>query len=94
MQEEVVNKLKAKIDTLISAYESLREENLKLVQQNAIFESQLKQKGDLLNEFEKKVDQQQMAKALLNSSQDAQEAKLKVAQMVREIDNCIALLNR
>ncbi len=94
MQEEVVNKLKAKIDTLISAYESLREENLKLVQQNAIFESQLKQKGDLLNEFEKKVDQQQMAQALLNSSQDAHEAKLKVAQMVREIDNCIALLNR
>lgn len=94
MQEEVVSKLKTKIDILISAYESLREENLKLAQQNAQLQAQLSQKGELLGEFERRVNQQQLASAILNSSSDIQEAKLKVAQMVREIDHCIALLNR
>lgn len=94
MQDEVVKRLKFKIDTLISAYESLREENLKLVHRNEQLSSELKQKEETLNQFEKKNDQKLLTEALLASSIDSTEAKQKVNRIVREIDQCIALLNR
>jgi cell division septum initiation protein DivIVA len=94
MQDQVVKRLKLKIDTLISAYESLREENLKLSHLNEQLTAELKQKDESLRAFEKRNDQQQLAKAILASSDDVHDAKLKVGRIVREIDQCIALLNR
>jgi hypothetical protein len=94
MQDQVVKRLKLKIDTLISAYESLREENLKLGHLNEQLTAELSQKEETLRTFEKRNDQQQLAKAILASSDDVHDAKLKVGRIVREIDQCIALLNR
>jgi len=54
----------------------------------------LKEKEQLLGEIEGKYNQQQLAKAVLASSGDNHDAKIKVNRIVREIDQCIALLNR
>jgi hypothetical protein len=94
MQDQVVKRLKLKIDTLISAYESLREDNLKLSHLSEQLTAELNQKEETLRAFEKRNDQQQLAKVILASSDDVHDAKLKVGRIVREIDQCIALLNR
>ena len=47
-----------------------------------------------LNDLEEKYNKLKISKALIVSSNDVHDAKLKVNRMVREIDKCIALLNR
>ena len=53
--------------------------------------------GDTLQKYKKLGEDHQrlrMAKALVSTGGDKAEMKLRVNEMVREIDKCIALLNR
>ncbi|MDX9848417.1 MAG: hypothetical protein RBT74_15655 [Tenuifilaceae bacterium] len=93
-QNTIHTGLKAKIKELISAYEKLKEENLKLSEQKATLENVLQERELAFLELDRKYNQQQLAKAFVASSEDAHDAKIKVNRIVREIDQCIALLNR
>lgn len=93
-QNTIHTGLKAKIKELISAYEKLKEENLKLSEQKATLENVLQERELAFLELDRKYNQQQLAKAFIASSEDAHDAKIKVNRIVREIDQCIALLNR
>ena len=93
-QNLIHNKLKAKIEELISAYEKLKEENLKLSEQKATLETILNERELAYLDLDKKYNQQQLAKAFAASSEDTHDAKMKINGIVREIDQCIALLNR
>jgi site-specific DNA-adenine methylase len=93
-QKTIHSRLKSKVEELISAYEKLKEENLRLIEQKANLENILHEREIAYMELDKKYNQQQLAKAFADSSQDAHDAKIKVNSIVREIDQCIALLNR
>lgn len=93
-QKSIHNNLKAKIEELISAYEKLKEENLKLSEQKATLETILNERELAYLDLDKKYNQQQLAKAFVASSEDSHDAKIKINGIVREIDQCIALLNR
>ena len=93
-QNTIHTGLKAKIKELISAYEKLKAENLKLSEQKATLENVLQERELAFLELDRKYNQQQLAKAFVASSEDAHDAKIKVNRIVREIDQCIALLNR
>ncbi len=93
-QNTIHTSLKAKIKELISAYEKLKEENLKLSEQKATLENVLQERELAFLELDRKYNQQQLAKAFAASSEDTHDAKIKVNRIVREIDQCIALLNR
>jgi hypothetical protein len=45
-------------------------------------------------ELEKKYERVKLTGALLGEGENANEAKRKITELVREIDNCIALLDR
>ncbi len=95
VQHESVNQqIKEKIELLLSAYDKLQVENLKLVEQNRELESNYKQKCESFNELEKRFNQVQLSKAFVATSTDVHDAKDKVKRIVREIDQCIALLNK
>ncbi|MDX9771162.1 MAG: hypothetical protein RBT19_12430 [Tenuifilaceae bacterium] len=93
-QKPIQTSLKAKIQELISAYESLKEENQRMAEHNARLETILNERELAYLELDKKYNQQQIANAFAASSEDAHDAKIRVNRIVREIDNCIALLNR
>ena len=93
-QNNIHTSIKQKVQELISAYEGLKEENLKLSEQNATLENILQKRELAYLELDQKYNQQQLAKAFATSSEDAHDAKIKVNRIVREIDQCIALLNR
>lgn len=93
-QEYILKKFRTNIELLISAYEMLKKENESLLAKQENLENLLKEKEQLLGEIEGKYNQQQLAKAVLASSGDNHDAKIKVNRIVREIDQCIALLNR
>lgn len=91
-QDVVVNELKSKIDKLINLYISSLERNKSLESELQGLQSELEQvKGEnkTLNE---KIKTTKVASAI-SGGNGSYEAKVRINQLVREIDKCIALLN-
>jgi len=85
---EKVSQLEDKLEKLVHERDELLSENVLLKQSQLRYEVEVK-------EWEKKYDTLKLAKSLTEGdSNDSTEAKKKVARIVREIDKCIALLNR
>ena len=92
-QDAVLNELKFKVERLIKLYISSLEKNRD--QENRIQQllseiENLKSENQILNEELKTA---RVANAISGSSAGSYEAKMRINQLVREIDKCIALLN-
>jgi hypothetical protein len=90
----LLKEFKSKLDKLINLHLRLKQEKLLLIQE----QSQLKEQIRLLalnnEELVRKQENLKFAKSLLGAEEDSHGAKLKINRIVREIDNCIALLNK
>ncbi len=90
--DAVINELNFKIDKLIKLYISSLEQNKNLESKVQELQSELehvkREKQDLNN----KLKTTQVAGAI-SSGEGSYEAKMRINQLVREIDKCIALLN-
>lgn len=91
---EIVNSLKEQISELVSLYEKSKEEKESLIHEKI----ELMEKMENLKRDKEELDHQyntlKLAKTFAANSGDSQEAKVKINRIVREIDKCIALLNR
>ena len=85
---------KSKLDKLIELHLRMKKEKQIFIEE----QSQLKEQVRLLifqnEELVKKQEELKFAKSLLGADDDSHEAKLKINRIVREIDKCIALLNK
>jgi hypothetical protein len=93
-QEEIINQLKGKVREIIAVYEKVKLDNDRLTKENKGLNEIVKSKQREILNFEKKFDTLKVAKTVVMSTEDKHEAKLKVNRIVREIDKCIALLNK
>ena len=92
--EQIISGLRSKIAKLISMHEGEKDESRKLLQANNDLNRQLQEDKTQIDEFKNKYNTLKMAKTVEAGSGDTVEAKNKINKIVREIDNCIALLNR
>ena len=93
-QVEILEGIKGKIQ---SAKERMREqtdENIQLKQKNEDLLQLVQQKQSLIDELEEKNQRLSMVKSIVASDQDSHDARIQINRIVREIDKCIALLNR
>jgi chromosome segregation ATPase len=86
--------LNRKIDELVNNFNSLREENITLKTRNEALNAELRGREEEMKELEKKYDRIKLSGALLGEGENATEAKRKINELMREIDKCIALLDR
>ena len=86
--------LNRKIDELIKSYKTLKEQNKDLKTRAEALEKDLEEREVMLKELEKKYDRIKLTGALMGEGGNATEAKRKINDLVREIDKCIALLDR
>lgn len=96
MEEEYINTvtdLKQKTRQLIALYEKAKHENLQLQNENKQLKDQIKQKEAEYSSLKEDYTKLELAKSLA-SVDSAHDAKIKINRIVREIDNCIALLNK
>ncbi|TCO09121.1 hypothetical protein [Natronoflexus pectinivorans] len=91
---DLVVKLEEKIDQLVDRYRAQKEENRLLRDRISELTNQLDEAGSSYTELESSFNKLKIAKTLEASSEDVRETKVKINQIVREIDKCIALLNR
>lgn len=85
---------KGRFDRFVTLYKKTKDENQKLKETLKNTEIELEQKKIEIQELNKKLQTSNLAQTFLASSDDNKDAKLKINKIVREIDNCIALLNR
>lgn len=55
--------------------------------------SKIDQQQQIIEEMNRKMDVLKMAKSLAGEGEENREVKLKINELVREIDKCMALLN-
>jgi NADH dehydrogenase/NADH:ubiquinone oxidoreductase subunit G len=93
---EIVANLEGKAQKLIHLHTKAQEENETLRRSNTEFQSKLQQKELEIKELEEKHQALKLANSLLenNETQKTTDIKLKINELVREIDKSIALLNR
>ena len=93
-QMESMDTIKDKVRRVVSMYKQQKERNESLNKENQELINKLNSSEQKLNELENQYKKLKLAKTMVASSHDVHDAKLKVNRMVREIDKCIALLNR
>ena len=90
----LVSDLKNKINKILSLYEKVKSENADLKKENDALLEDIKKKKHYIEDIEQKYENLKMARAMEISEGDSEEAKVKIKRIVREIDKCIALLNK
>ena len=94
MENAVLNSIKKKVHTLMSNNSSLKEQNIQLETKVSELKNTLKQQKSEIENFNGKVKMLKMAKSLVGDSEKNTEMKLKINELVREIDKCFSLLNK
>ena len=93
-QVEILEGIKDKIQSVKDRMHQQLEENRELKQKNEDLQQVVQQKQSLINELEQKNQQLSLVKSIMADSADAHDARIRINRIVREIDKCIALLNR
>ena len=86
--------LNRKLDELLTKYYTLKNDFTDLKTVNVDLNVKLQEREVKINELEIKYERVKLSGALLGDGENASEAKKKIADLVREIDRCVALLNR
>ncbi len=93
-KNEIISGLSTRVERIMGLYQEVKKENEALVKQNDELKVKIDKKDKHLSEIEEKYEHVKMAKSISASdNEDTKEMKLKINDLVREIDKCIALLN-
>jgi chromosome segregation ATPase len=91
---EELKLLNRKLDDLLNKYYNLKAEYDSLKNGNEALRNKLQEREARIKELEIKYERIKLSGALLGEGENASEAKKKITELVREIDRCVALLNR
>jgi chromosome segregation ATPase len=91
---EELTLLNKKLEELFDRYNNLRTKNVELKNENETIKHTLHQRDEKIKELEIKYERIKISGALMGEGENAAEAKKKINELVREIDRCVALLNR
>ena len=92
--KSIVNNIEVKLRKLIAKHQQISKERLILQQENEDFVASLKLKEIEILNLQEKIKLMNISKSVDVSKQEAKETRLKINEYVREIDKCIALLNK
>jgi predicted nuclease with TOPRIM domain len=93
-QTEIFEGIRQKIQSVKTRLIEQQDENRRLKQQNEDLQKSVQQKQLVIEELEQENRKLSLVKVMMADGDDSQDAKVQINRIVREIDKCIALLNR
>ena len=93
-QAEILEGIKDKIQTVKVRLQEQQHQNQDLKEQNEELQQMVQQKQSQIKDLEEKNQKLSLVKSIMADSEDAKDARIRINRIVREIDKCIALLNR
>jgi chromosome segregation ATPase len=88
----MIEKLRQRIQQLISAYETERQERKRLESELEKSSMQNKTYREQILELERTIDNLKLADAFKSGNADNTEARKKIDKLIKEIDRCITLM--
>ena len=88
----MIEKLRQRIQELISAYETERQERKRLESELEKSTMQNKTYKEQIIELERTIDNLKLADAFKSGNADNTEARKKIDRLIKEIDRCITLM--
>ncbi|MBN1789189.1 MAG: hypothetical protein JW830_01745 [Bacteroidales bacterium] len=93
--DEIFSSLRQRIKSVIGLYEDQKSRNSELLKKNEELNERIASLENKLEDLDKKYENLKIAKVLSSvPGEEVHTTKLQVNRIVREIDKCIALLNR
>jgi len=92
--KKIIENIDLKINKLINLYNQTKIDNLNLQKDNEMLKVLIEKKENNLKELEEKIKLMNISKSVDSSQGDIKATRLKINEYVREIDKCIALLNK
>jgi predicted nuclease with TOPRIM domain len=93
-QTLILEGIRQKIQRVRNRLEEQQEENIRLKNQNDNLQKAVHEKQELIDELKEKNQKLALVKGIMADGDGKQDAKIQINRIVREIDKCIALLNR
>lgn len=93
-QDELLRELKNQVHLLMTQYTALKKANEQLRIEKEGLEEQVSVQKVKIETLEQQYNTAKMATSVLAKDIDKEEARAEINKIVREIDDCIALLNR
>ena len=90
----IINNIELKIGKLIEKIKQITAEKNSLAQNNDALNAQLEEKEKQIVALQDKVKLMNISKSVDATKEDVKATRLKINEYVREIDKCIALLNK
>jgi HAMP domain-containing protein len=90
----IINNIEVKVGKLIAKYDKLNAEKLDLQRNNNTLNVRLQEKESQIVALQDKVKLMNISKSVDASKEEVKSTRLKINEYVREIDKCIALLNK
>jgi hypothetical protein len=90
----ILKELKGKLDKLVDIYLKVKNENVRLVEELSSMKENMRMLTLQNEELGRKHENLKFAKSLVGVDEDSRNAKIKINKIVREIDQCIAMLNK
>ena len=92
--KDIINNIEVKLGKFIAKHQQLSNEKLVLEQENNDLSDELKKKEDEISTLQDKIKLMNISKSVDVSKEEVKASRLKINEYVREIDKCIALLNK
>tara|TARA_B100001540_G_scaffold66090_2_gene59463 strand:+ start:1772 stop:2053 length:282 start_codon:yes stop_codon:yes gene_type:complete len=90
----IINNIESKLNIFISKYRKLNQENISLKKKNDDLSLDIQKKEKEILSLNDKIKLMNISKSVDVSEEEVKESRLKINKYVREIDKCIALLNK
>lgn len=90
----IVTSLENKIEKLVDSYQKMKRELSTIQNQNNHLNQTIDVQKQTIKELEEKNKVLKLTKSLSTTNENTQDLKLKVNELIREVDKCIALLNK
>ena len=94
MEGSSVNRIKENVKLLISRYEEEKLAKERLQKELYSVSEKLELSNNKIIELEQQLDNLQLKEAFRSSSKDVAQAKKKITFLIKEIDNCIELIDK
>jgi len=93
-QTQIIEGIRQKIQSAKVRMKEQEDENIRLKKQYEDLQKSVQQKQLLIEELEQKNQKLALVKGIVADGEGSQDARIQINRIVREIDKCIALLNR
>ena len=93
--KKVVESIENKVNKIISLYNSLKKEKEEILEENTKLRSDISERDKSIKSLEEKINLLRISKSVgALDVEKNMESRRKINEYVREIDKCIALLNK